>query len=117
MVSIVQGGTDTFNAFAYGQPNESMYSFIADNAARVSRNLTDTAMQWMDNAKQVYRQVTHSEAIRRVKAATRRVDTMMNHRHGVAPLTSITSIQNANPDMQRWIMAEPTVRKAYHRRS
>lgn len=33
---------------------------------------------------------------------------------GIRPLTKVADMQAAPPSMRRWIMAEPTIRKAYH---
>ena len=114
MAQVITGDGDLFNAVVYGQPNPSIYDFIGRHTEQVSQNMTHAAQAFMASAKDVYRRVTESEAMRRAKAATRRVNSMWQ-RHGIYGLTSMAQMQNANPDMQRWMMAQPQVREMFHR--
>lgn len=114
MAHVIAGGSEMFDAAAYGNPNASIYQFIDHHARQISSNLTSAAQTFFQTTKDVYRKVDMSEAMRLARAVTRRVKSLWQP-DGIYPLTEIGEFQNANLAMQRWIMAEPTVRTLFHK--
>lgn len=107
---------DVFDSFVYGgRMNSNNIDYIERSAARLSSRLTDSARRFYDRVEDaVYRRYDHSEAVRLARAAARRVANMWRP-NGVYYIEDIGGIQNANADMQRAIMADPFVRRRYHR--
>lgn len=113
MAQILSGGGELFNAAVYGRPNPTVYDFIDRHNQAVSQNIGEAARSFFNSTRDLYKRVTESDALRWAKAATRKVKSFWDP-DGIYPITDVGRMQNAKPEMQRWIMAEPTIRKMYH---
>lgn len=113
MVKIVQGGSAEFNLLAFGETNPTTLQYIEHRSNTFSNNLTDTARDLFQTTKLMFEQIHGSEAMRKARAAIRSV-TGLFQQDTVRPMCTIQEFQQAALTMQRWIMAEPTVRAAYH---
>lgn len=107
---------DVFDSFVYGgRMNSNNIDYIERSSSRLSSRLTESARRFYDRVEDaVYKRYDHSEAVRLARAAARRVANMWRP-NGVYYIEDIGGIQNANADMQRAIMADPVVRRRYHR--
>lgn len=114
MAQVIVGGTETFNALLYGKPHPGTQKFLSGQLESFSNTLTDVGHRFFEGARDIYERVSGSTAARIARAASRQVRSMWQSDE-IRELVDIASIQNAPLTMQRWIMAEPTVRKLYHR--
>jgi hypothetical protein len=113
VVKFVTGGTAEFNLLAFGEPSPTTLSFIEERANYISHNLTDTARALFEGSKQVFESIHGSEAMRKARAALRTV-TGLFQQDQIRMLWHVPELQNASLIMQRWLMAEETMRRAYH---
>lgn len=116
-MQIVYGDAGTFDDLVYGtriHPGTMNYmQQQVDNVMEMSRTLADAGKSFFADARSVFNEFNGSEAMRRARAAVRKVGSLFQ-RNEVVELTEIGRIQNAPQVMQRFIMAEPTVRRAFH---
>lgn len=107
---------DVFDSFVYGgRMNSNNIDYIERSSRKLSTRLSESARRFYDRVEEeVYKRYDHSEAVRLARAAARRVANIWQ-RDGIYYLEDIGAIQNAKPDMQRAIMADPVVRRRYHR--
>jgi hypothetical protein len=113
MVMIVQGDTNVFNALVYGaerHPNTMQY--LQNQASQFSGALTEFGQTFMQGAQQLYETFNSSEAMRAARAAVRKFDAIFLPDR-IQMLETIGNLQHAPLTMQRYIMAEPTVRRYF----
>jgi hypothetical protein len=113
MVQVVIGGNTEFNALVYGQKNPGTISFLEQEAFTISPQLTHAGQEFFANQAMLFEQYNGAEALRLANAAVRKVQAIFQP-NSIRNLWELGAIQNAPLVMQRWIMAEPTVRKMYH---
>ncbi|MNU19668.1 hypothetical protein D3C71_79010 [compost metagenome] len=113
MVQVVVGGNTEFNALVYGQKNPGTISFLEREAFTVSPHLTAAGAQFFANQAALFEQYNGAEALRLAAAAVKKVGSIFQP-NSIRALLTVPEIQNAPLAMQRWIMAEPTIRELYH---
>lgn len=116
MAYVIEGGTDVFNAMIYGDPHPGTRNFLRNQVETISDRLTDAGRNFMQGAREVYERVSGSVAARMARAASRQFQSLWQQ-DTIRELTELAELQTAPLTMQRWIMAEPTIRKLYQKQS
>jgi len=114
MANFYTGGVDTFNALVYGEPHPNTVAFIENMFSQPSAAIGAAGEAFVNRARETYERLNGSEAMRVARAAARQVKSQWD-RNIIRPLTTIGEVQQAPYKMHRYLMAEPTVRRAYHR--
>lgn len=114
MANFYTGGVDTFNAIVYSEPHPNTIAFMENMLNQPTTALTSAGEEFMSRARDAYERFNGSEAMRMARAAARQIKSQWD-RNIIRPLTTIGDVQQAPMKMQRYLMAEPTVRRAYHR--
>lgn len=114
MPTFIEGGIETFDALVYSDPHPNTAAFIEQQLYQPSAALTDTGMAFMQKAHDLYERFNGSEAMRLARAAVRQIKGHWE-KDVIRPLTDIGMLQSAKLGMQRWLMAEPTTRRMYHK--
>lgn len=114
MVNIVYGDSDIFDAVVYGESHPSNLQYFQNQISSVSNTLTEIGQSFFANTQKMYDDINGSEAMRRVRAATRTVKSLFAPEI-ISSLIDIGQLQHAPLMMQRYIMAEPTVREMYQK--
>lgn len=114
MAQIVIGGADEFDAMVFGRPHPGTQQFLASQIERPTSILTEAGRRFMEKARDLYERISGSYALRVARAAGRQVRSLWQTDE-IRPLTTIAELQTAPLTMQRWIMANPELRRAYHR--
>lgn len=112
MAQIIDGGADLFDALAYGKPHPGTQQFIQSQLESFSNSVTDAGQRFYNNAMNLYERFSGSSAMRYANAARRNIGSIWQSDE-IRQLTTIGDLQQAPLTMQRWIMAEPTVRQLY----
>lgn len=115
MIQVDFGGVSDFDALMYGQKHQGTLNFLQNNIqqlAQMSHTLTDAGRQFFAGAAQRFEELNSAEAMRLARAAVRRAGSVFQ-RDEIRSMWELPQIQNAPLTMQRWIMAEPTVRQMY----
>lgn len=113
MPIVIDGGATAFKTLAFGMPHQGTMNFLEHRLQRTSDYLNETGREFMARGLDIFNEYAGSEAMRLAKAAIRSVQHAFDP-NVIMPLYDIGSFQQAPLSMQRWIMAEPTVRKLFH---
>lgn len=116
MVQVSYGGVADFNALMYGPKHPGTMQFLQNQVQQISdfsTTLTDAGRGFVANARRLYDELHSDEALRLARAAVRRIGNVFQ-RDEIKSIWELAQLQNAPLTMQRWIMAEPTVRELYH---
>lgn len=114
MAQIFEGGADLFDALAYGaKPHPGTQQFLSNQVNQFSANLTEAGARFVESAREVYERISNSQALRLAKAAGRRIRGIWQSDE-IRALRDIGELQQAPITMQRWVMAQPDLRKLYH---
>ncbi len=113
MAQVVYGGSQEFDALIYGYQHPGTLQYLENQFQNVGNHLTEYGKKFYEQARNLYEQFEGSAAIRATRAALQKVSSIFQ-RDEVRSLWELSEIQNAPLTMQRWIMAEPTVRRMYH---
>lgn len=111
---IHNGNVDSFDMLAFPSTNPGSMAYIQNQFNNFSQSLTDIGRQFMQTTQVLYERVHDNPALRAARAAIRAARTMF-HPNEVVHLRSLDELRYAQPVMQRYIMAEPTIRELYHR--
>lgn len=113
-VRVLEGSPDVFNMLIYPDQNPFNQQFLQDQLTNFQSSLTEAGRQFMTGAKDVYDRIHNSQAMQMAKAVVRQVGAFFNP-DLIVPLDGILPLQQASTTMQRWVMAEPTIRSLYHK--
>ncbi len=109
-MELIDGGVDLFDALVYGKPHPGTQNFIQTQMEQLSANMTDYGQQFYQSVQALYDRVGGSTAMRYAHAAKRAMGAVWQSNE-IRPLTTMGEMQQAPPVMQRYIMANPTLRK------
>lgn len=112
-MNVVYGGTEAFNAIVYQNQHPSNYEYFKNQVSNISSTLDEVGKRFFNNAQVLYDQINSSEAMRIARAAVNQVKTIFQE-NTIHYIDKLENLQNACVVMQRWIMANPTVRQQYH---
>lgn len=113
MAVIVRGGPDVFATMAFGTTHPSTMQFIQQQAQQLSETMSAAGQAFVDRGRELFERYHGHEAMRLAKAAMRAAQHLFQQ-DIIQPLMSISALQQAQPVMQRWIMACPEVRNMYN---
>ncbi len=114
---LIQTAGNPFDAVkmsAFGQQHANTLQFIENQYNAVSGTLDAASQSFINASKAIYERVSSSEAIRNMKAAVNRVQSIFQSGE-IRQLDSLAEIQNAHINLQRLLMAQPTLRNLYHK--
>lgn len=115
MIPVTVGSSEEFNAMAFGQKHPGTINFLQNqisNIQNMSNIFTDAGRMFVTAATDMFNRYNSEEALRRVSAAVRKVSHVFQS-NTIRHIHDIGGLQQAPVIMQRYIMAEPTVRNMY----
>lgn len=113
MAYLVHGGDAAFDAMMFGEHHTGTIDYLNEQRGKVRSYLNEAGLRFRERAETVIDRFNYSEAMRLTRAVNRAFNNAWNL-DTITRLPDIGAIQHAKPNMQRWIMAEPTIRTAYH---
>lgn len=113
MARAIVGGALEYDALAFGKPHPNTLQFLQNQAAVMTEVLSEAGKHWFSGIKDIYQSIDQSEALRFARAVGRRCRSMWEVDE-IRVLSDIGQFQHAGVTMQRWVMAEPTIRALYH---
>lgn len=113
MSLISYGTTADFEAQWYGIPDQQAIQYMEQDRQRFLSNLLPSSQTIFKGLTDgIFGAIDYQEAFRRGRAFGRRVATLFMADE-IQRISKIAEFQHAPITMQRWIMAEPTVRQMY----
>lgn len=115
MLTIIEGNADTFSAVACGAPDPLTAQWCLQRNDMIQNNMLPEARSFFANTVgTVFDTIAYSDIGRMAKALVRKVDAYWLT-DTIQPLITMAHLQNPPPCMLDFIMAEPMVRKMYHK--
>ena len=109
------GAADAFDAFVYGAPHPNTISSIQGQLTQMSQNVVGAGLAFMQKAQDAFNYFNSSAAFQFVRSVLQSAtETGVVETTRVMPLLNLLDLQGASLTMQRWIMANPTVRALYY---
>jgi len=112
MAVYVEGGGDLIDALGGGMLDSSTKEWFQHHSNTVRQTLSQTGQTFLDQARNLYQTISESQALQMLRNLRTKHDNVWSG-NLIQPLRSLESLQTAGPVMQRWIMAEPTLRQRY----
>lgn len=112
MALVIDGDAGSFRAAAYGRPNEMTVNFLQQQFDNPSRALNLASSTFYERSRTAFDANYGDEAMARLEAVRRALRATWDE-DVIRPLLTLGELQQAKPAMQRWIMANPFVRKMY----
>lgn len=112
MPQVFFGGDNEFNALVFGEQHPGTLQHLQMQLAQPTEHLSASAQQFVAQAWDLYEQFNGLEAQRAAQAAIRKVKGIFQP-NSVQALYELADLQQAQPVMQRFIMACPEIRRAY----
>ena len=103
---------ETFDAILYPEQNPANKAYIVNQLDAYTHLLLDTGRQYFSQARAMYDQINDAATLRAAKAALRMAKGVTRP-NVISPLLNLEECYSAQPLMQRYIMAEPTIRQLY----
>lgn len=114
MAQIIEGGSDVFDALLYGKQHPGTSNFLKTQIEDLSSRMTEAGSRFFERGREIYDRVSGSTAARFARAASRQFSSLWQE-DVIRSLTTTAQLQTAPLAMQRWIMAEPTIRSLFHK--
>lgn len=112
MALLIDGDAMSFRAAAYGRPRETTLNFLQQQFHDPSRAMVLADQSFFNRAQQMFDTNYGEEALNRLEAVRRSLRSVWDQ-DVIRPLFTKEDFQTARPSMQRWVMANPFVRKLY----
>lgn len=109
---IIDGGEAAWGAVAFGEHNPINLNYFRNQLQQVSTGLSDYARSFYHNTQELVDKFTNSEALRTVRNALKSAAMLFND-DIIKSIYDMENLQTASFKMQRWIMANPSVREMY----
>lgn len=110
---IIDGGDVAWSAVAFGNHNPVNLDYFKNQLNIVTNNLTDYAKGFYSEVNNIVDRFTNSDAMRSVRLALKGAASLFSNEI-IKSLYDIEDFQTASMTMQRWVMANPVVRKSFH---
>lgn len=112
MATYVEGGADIMDAIGGGMPSQQTREWIAQQSAAVTSTLSQYSQQFFDQSREMFQTINDSQAMQMLRNVKSRLQGAFSS-DTIKVARTLEELQTASPNMQRWIMAEPTLRDRY----
>lgn len=108
----VNGGADVMDVMAGGRLDDTAQEWFQHQAQTLQNTVSGAAQNFFNQARNMYQTVSDSQAMQMLRNLRSRRETVWSDSL-VIPLRRLEQLQTAGPVMQRWVMAQPTLRQRY----
>jgi hypothetical protein len=112
MATLVEGGADIMDALGGGLPSQQTREWLTEQSQAVSATLSQYSQQFFDQSREMFQTINDSQAMQMLRNVKSRVKDAFTP-DLISIGRTLEQLQTAGPNMQRWIMAEPTLRERY----
>lgn len=114
MANLILGGSDLFRAYVSGRERVENRNFLQRQFEKASSVVSERGRQFMQRARDTFEAYDSDLIDRGLRAIKRRLDNRWGSNE-IHTLGTIGELQNANPKMIRFLMANTKVRKMHQR--
>jgi hypothetical protein len=115
LINVSEVNSSSFFDFGlFPDQNPMNEQFFIRQFEQLSHNVSDISRQYYDFAKKSFDDFVDSGIMRTIRAAQATAKNWF-HPNSIVMLETIEELQAAQPMMQRYMMANPTIRTLYHR--
>jgi hypothetical protein len=107
------GSSDAWNAMLYGETNQNTVSFMQNQLASARSMFNDAGQSFLRKAEAAFNLFNGSEAIDFARKTIAKVSNFYDAPR-INECITLEQFQKSSVVMQRFIMAEPSIRKLYH---
>lgn len=111
-MSFIVGSTDEFNALLYPDQHQSVRGYMQEHLSSFTNAVTDIGQNFVSRVKNLYERLNDSSIMERARAVVRAASGIMNY-NVIYQINNLEDLRAASTVMQRWLMANPTVREVY----
>lgn len=112
--NVIQGDSLEFDSLIYPTQHPNALTYIQNTLSNIPSTLMDKGRELFSNAYEKFKEITSAESRIRARNAILAA-TNYRQENVIYPIHNVVDSQTATLTMQRWIMAEPTVRELYHK--
>lgn len=112
MAHFSYAGENTFNAIASGGVNRGLHQIIAGRLDSMATTMGNVGSGWLQSARDMFEQYDINRVERSVDLFKQQNEALWTP-NDIRPLVGIEALQTASHMMQRWIMANPLIRKQW----
>lgn len=105
-------GVDLLDICAGGHLDMGTQTWLGERSDALRSTISGAAQSFFTQAASLYTMISTSDAVQALRNLTVKADNAWQN-NAIAYLSTTEQLQCAAPVMQRWIMAEPTVRGMY----
>lgn len=105
-------GVDLLDICAGGHLDNTTQSWLGERSDALRATISGAAASFFQQASTLYTMISTSDAVQALRNLTVKADNAWQS-NAIVELCNIEQLQTAGPVMQRWIMAEPSIRKMY----
>ena len=102
-----------FNVLVCPESNRETRNYLKEQFNRIGEGISDITRKFYQDSKTIFDKLSNSRA-RELAKNTLKNSLGLFHPNTILSLGSLDALRNAQAVMQRYIMAEPTIRKLYH---
>lgn len=113
MITVHNGGEEDLSAVMYGVPSYNTMQYVDHLIENTQTRLSEHAINFREQFRETFDVVDIEKITRLASAAANMVGSIWTS-DNIRTLTTIAQFQTAKFKMQRWVMANPTVRELYH---
>ncbi len=110
--TVISGDSLEFNSLIYPPQHSNTFNYIRSNLSQIPQQLIGAGKELFQRAVQTYNNHYNDRDAQRTRNAIKASGSTYFD-NVVLPLLDINQIQQASLFMQRWVMAEPTIREIY----
>jgi hypothetical protein len=114
MINVTYHDGDAFGNVVFGEQHPANLAYFQKQIESVGAMVGQATNSFYQGAAALYERFNGSEAMRMARAAVRGVTSLFAP-NVIQDILNMGAMQQAPVVMQRWIMAEPTVRTLYHK--
>jgi len=115
MIQVIQADDPrVFDYSIFPQQSPMNMVYIQQNLSQFSDALSESGRAFMEHHRAIYEAIDHSEIARKARRVMRSVKGLFTP-DSIVALETLEDLQNAQLQMQRYMMAMPDIRKLYFR--
>lgn len=112
MAQYVPAGNDLIDIFGGGYLDQGTRDWIEERSQAIYQTLSGASRAFIERSRELYQTVKESQALQVLRNLRSKEESVWSGSM-IEPLLTLERLQTANPVMQRYIMAEPTLRRKY----